>query len=229
MDGVLSTDAPDTAPMQQQPAPRGASRPPVSVADNWYVRWGKRAFDVCVCAVVMVVFLPLFAVVAFGVLVTMGRPVLYRQERVGRHGESFTILKFRSMDHDRRRTHGAYRGPDRRREHKSDHDPRHNTFGRFLRRTSLDELPQLWNVLCGHMSLVGPRPELRSVAEQHDLIDHVRHTVRPGLTGQWQVSADRPGYVHQNVAHDERYVQELNFRRDISIILRTPRALTKGR
>jgi lipopolysaccharide/colanic/teichoic acid biosynthesis glycosyltransferase len=212
------------AASQPQPTSEAALLP-----RNWYVVWGKRTFDVCVAGVVMVVFLPLFALVALGVLIAMGRPVVYRQERVGRNGHSFTMLKFRSMHHDRRATEGGYRGQDRRQDHKSDHDPRHNAFGRFIRKTSLDEMPQLWNVLRGDMSLVGPRPELRTVAERHDLIDHVRHTVRPGITGQWQVSGDRPGYVHQNVAHDERYVQELTLRRDLSIILRTPRALTKGK
>jgi lipopolysaccharide/colanic/teichoic acid biosynthesis glycosyltransferase len=198
------------------------------VPDTWYVRRGKRALDVATATVALVVLSPLLLAATVGVLLTLGRPVLYRQVRVGRHGLPFGVLKFRTMHHDRRGGGERYDGPDRRRDHKSDHDPRHTGFGRFLRRTSMDELPQLWNVLRGEMSVVGPRPEMVAVAERHGLIDHPRHLVRPGLTGLWQVSGDRPGYVHENVHYDERYVQQMSFRLDTRILLQTLGAVVRG-
>ncbi len=100
-------------------------------------------------------------------------------------------------------------------------DPRHTRLGRVLRKLSIDELPQLWNVIRGDMSLVGPRPEFRAIAEQHGILDHPRHEVRPGMTGPWQVSTNRPGYVHENVHLDAQYVQDLTYTTDIKIILRT--------
>lgn len=202
--------------------------PTTVVPDTWYVRRGKRVLDVVTAVVALLVLSPLLLVAGLGVLLTLGRPVLYRQERVGRDGVPFGVLKFRTMHHDRRGAGDRYDGPDRRRDHKSDHDPRHTGFGRFLRRTSMDELPQLWNVLRGEMSIVGPRPEMVTVAERHGLIGHPRHLVRPGLTGLWQVSGDRPGYVHENVHYDERYVQEVSWRLDARILVQTLGAVVRG-
>jgi lipopolysaccharide/colanic/teichoic acid biosynthesis glycosyltransferase len=198
------------------------------VPHSWYVRRGKRVVDVVVATAALVVLSPLLLVAAVGVVLTLGRPVLYRQVRVGRHGVPFGLLKFRTMHHDRRGGEDRFDGPDRRRDHKSEHDPRHTGFGRFLRRTSMDELPQLWNVLRGEMSIVGPRPEMVAVAERYGLIDHPRHLVRPGLTGLWQVSGDRPGYVHENVHYDERYVRQMSWRLDARILVQTVGAVVRG-
>jgi glycosyltransferase involved in cell wall biosynthesis len=109
--------------------------------------------------------------------------------------------------------------------HAADDSLRHTPFGRLIRRSSLDELPQLWNVLKGDMSLVGPRPELPDVAVAFGLIDHPRHMVRSGMTGAWQVSENRDGYVHLNAHMDEEYVGDLTFRRDVTIVLWTFAAL----
>ncbi len=115
-----------------------------------------------------------------------------------------------------------YRGPERRTRHKSCDDPRHTPYGRFLRATSLDELPQLFNVLRGQMSLVGPRPELVEVAEREGFVDHPRHLARPGLTGPFQVSPLRSANrISAGLHLDVRYVADITLRRDLAILART--------
>jgi len=207
------------------------AEPPAAVR-SWYARHGKRLGDVVVASVALVLLSPLLALTAIVVACALGRPVLYRQRRVGCGGEPFELLKFRTMRHDRRGgdepPDGEYGGPERRLDHKRDDDPRHVPVGRFLRRTSIDELPQLWNVLRGQMSIVGPRPEIVAVAERRGLVDHPRHLVRPGITGLCQVSGDRPGYVHENVHHDERYVAEVSAGLDVRIVLRTFAVVLRG-
>ena len=186
-----------------------------------YQRIFKRPLDVALSGVLLIVLAPVFVAAGLGVLATLGRPVLHKQFRVGKDGHEFLMLKYRSMKSCRRISQQPFDGPDRRINHKSLDDPRHTRLGRLFRKTSIDELPQLWNVIRGDMSLVGPRPEFRAIAERHNILDHPRHSVRPGITGPWQVSANRPGYVHENVHLDEEYVQDLTFFRDGKIILRT--------
>ena len=163
-------------------------------------------------------------VIAGVVASTIGRPVLFRQRRIGVDGEPFEVLKFRTMRPDRRgqRLDVIH---DRRRTHKSDNDPRHTRIGRVLRRHSLDELPQLLNVLRGEMSVVGPRPELDGVVEQYPPALHQRHYVKPGLTGLWQVSARGSGPMHENGQWDLAYVDRVSLRTDLQILAMTPRAL----
>jgi lipopolysaccharide/colanic/teichoic acid biosynthesis glycosyltransferase/glycosyltransferase involved in cell wall biosynthesis len=178
----------------------------------------KRPVDIVGSAVLLLLTTPLMLAVAVGVRVTMGPPVIFRQVRLTRGGRPFTMYKFRSMLPESAvpdDVAGASRF------HAADDSLRHTPFGRLIRRSSLDELPQLWNVLRGDMSLVGPRPELPEVAVAFDLIDHARHMVRSGMTGAWQVSENRDGFVHLNVQMDEEYVGDLTFRRDAVIVLRT--------
>jgi lipopolysaccharide/colanic/teichoic acid biosynthesis glycosyltransferase len=154
--------------------------------------------------------------------------VVLRQRRIGMGGRPFTVYKFRTMHADRRRDDDGYAGPDRRRTHKSADDPRLTATGRLLRRLSLDELPQLVNVLRGEMSLVGPRPELPVVVERHYADwQHRRHAVKPGLTGLWQVSERGNGMMHEHVDVDLDYVDQVSLGTDLRILLRTlPAALT---
>jgi lipopolysaccharide/colanic/teichoic acid biosynthesis glycosyltransferase len=162
----------------------------------------------------------------------LGPNIFFCQERVGRNGKSFRMIKFRSMMHDRRSERPDttdYNGSDRRHTHKSLNDPRHTPIGRFIRKWSLDELPQLFNVLKGDMSLVGPRPELVRVAQAHNLVDHPRHLVRPGITGLWQVSRERSSLLHENVHIDVEYVRRVTFLGDIKIMLRTVGAVLRAR
>ncbi|MEM1333743.1 MAG: sugar transferase [Actinomycetota bacterium] len=164
------------------------------------------------------------AIIAGCILVSMGRPVLFRQRRVGRDGEVFEVLKFRTMRPDRR----ASAMPvihDRRLTHKTVADPRHTPFGRVLRKYSLDELPQLINVVRGEMSIVGPRPELESVVARYRPGLDQRHYVKPGLTGLWQISARGDGPMHENGEWDLEYVERISFLTDLTTILRTPAAM----
>ena len=189
-----------------------------------YVRAVKPMLDQALAVGVLAVAALPMAVVALVVAVTMGRPVLFRQRRIGIDGEPFDVLKFRTMREDRRgqRLDVIH---DRRHTHKSAADPRHTTVGRFLRRYSLDEFPQLINVLRGEMSLVGPRPELDSVVERYPSALHQRHYVKPGITGLWQVSARGTGPMHENGQWDLAYVGRVSLRTDLQILAKTPRAL----
>lgn len=192
--------------------------PRFSRRQTFYERFLKRPIDVTGAIVLLILLGPLFVIVGCGVAITMGRPVVFRQRRLGRNGVPFTMFKFRSMKPIEHWDESVL-GP--RPVHAPEDDPRHTPFGRFIRRLSLDELPQLWNVLRGDMSLIGPRPELPDIAEEFDLVHHPRHLVRPGMTGEWQVSELRAGFVHMNVHLDALYVGHLSFRRDLAIALRT--------
>jgi len=189
-----------------------------------YVRVVKPLLDRVLAAVALVVAAVPMLIIAGAVAATMGRPVLFRQRRVGRDGEVFEVLKFRTMRLDRR-SNRLDVIHDRRRTHKSDADPRHTRVGRFLRRYSLDELPQLINVLRGEMSIVGPRPELESVVANYEAALHQRHHVAPGLTGLWQVSARGSGPMHENGQWDLAYVEQVSLRTDLRILAKTPSAM----
>ena len=187
---------------------------------SFYARVGKPVFDRVVAAVLVLLTLPLVVIVGVAVLLVIGPPILFRQRRVGRGGEAFSVLKFRTMRPDRRQQ----RRPvieDRRWTHKSERDPRHTRLGRQLRKWSLDELPQLWNVVRGDMSLVGPRPELVEVVERYEPWQCQRHLVRPGITGLWQVSKRGDGLMHLYTDVDLEYVATMTFRRDLGILFRT--------
>jgi len=181
---------------------------------TFYERHVKRLIDVVGAATLILITAPLAASVSIGVFLTLSRPLWFRQVRVTMGGRKFTMLKFRSMKPESKPMEdGQYHAPR--------DDPRHTRFGQLIRRLSLDELPQLWNVLRGDMSLIGPRPELPAVVKAFDLKEHPRHQVRAGMTGPWQVSEYRNGYVHMNVHVDAEYVGDLTFRRDVEIVLRT--------
>jgi lipopolysaccharide/colanic/teichoic acid biosynthesis glycosyltransferase len=194
-------------------------------ASSFYVRVLKAGFDRLLAAGALVVLAVPMAVIAGVVRATMGKPVLFRQRRIGRGGRPFMVLKFRTMRPDRRQAHRVVPA-DRRRTHKSDDDPRHTSVGRFLRKWSLDELPQLINVVRGEMSLIGPRPELESVvAAYSDSELHGRHLVKPGLTGLWQISARGDGPMHENGDFDLEYVRTVSLATDLRILVRTPKAM----
>lgn len=189
------------------------------------MRLVKPAFDRCLALTVLTIMSVPMLVIALAVRVTMGSPVLFRQDRIGLHGQPFTVLKFRTMHPDRRGATVPV-AVERRRTHKSADDPRHTPVGRFLRKWSLDELPQLINVTRGEMSIIGPRPELVSVVASYtDPTLHDRHLVRPGLTGLWQVSARGDGLMHENGGWDIEYVRTVSFRTDLKILAKTPVAM----
>lgn len=181
----------------------------------------KPLIDRALAAMLVLLLLPVMAVIAVALMVRLGRPIFYRQHRVGKNGEPFELWKFRTMRPDRRAVRLPVEG-DQRVCHKRDDDPRHVPFGSFLRRTSLDELPQFLNVVAGHMSLVGPRPELVEIVERYQPWQHQRHLVKPGITGLWQVSGRGNGLMHENVEVDIEYLRRLSLRTDLAIMLRTP-------
>jgi exopolysaccharide production protein ExoY len=194
----------------------------------------KRVFDVVAALVAIAALLPMFAIVSLAVYVEYPGAVLFRQRRIGFDGREFTCLKFRTMAVDSERALREYlaNNEDARREwettYKLRNDPRITAFGRFLRRSSLDELPQLFNVLMGEMSIVGPRP---IVAEEVPLYrEHFSDyaTARPGLTGLWQISGRNTTSYPQRVAYDVEYLRNWSPIRDIRIIAATVMHLWEG-
>jgi lipopolysaccharide/colanic/teichoic acid biosynthesis glycosyltransferase len=189
----------------------------------------KRALDVVIATALLIVLTPVFGVIALAVLLDSPGPPLFRQTRIGELGYPFEMLKFRTMIRERR-VRGGSPPPgiaDRRRVHKSPYDPRVTRVGRVLRRTCLDELPQLWNVLCGDMSLVGPRPELPEIVQGYEEWQHARHLVPPGITGWWQVNRDER-LMHQATELDLYYIQHQSFRFDVIIVAKTVGVLIRG-
>ena len=196
---------------------------------TFYERYVKHALDRAVALVLVVLLLPVLTVTALAVLVTLGSPIVFRQERVGRGGRRFAMYKFRTMKPDLRRWQCPnYRGPERRHTHKTSDDPRHTRLGRRLRKSSIDELPQLFNVLRGDMSLIGPRPELVQIVTHYRGWQHARHAVKPGITGLWQVTERaNGGLMHECVELDLAYVERLSLRSDLAILFKTPFALLR--
>jgi exopolysaccharide biosynthesis polyprenyl glycosylphosphotransferase len=172
----------------------------------------KRACDFAGSLVMMALGSPLFLVLAVLIRLDSRGPVLFRQERIGLNGKKFHMYKFRTMQtsaspYDFSPTAST--------------DPRITRVGRFLRRTSLDELPQLINVVQGRMSLVGPRPEMPFIVEQYRERHRQRLQVKPGVTGLWQLSGDRAFHIHENIEYDLYYIQHRNFFMDLAILLHT--------
>ena len=169
----------------------------------------KRAMDLTLTAPVFVVSLPVQAGIAVAVRAKLGSPVLFRQERPGRDGKPFTMIKFRTM-----------LPVDESRGWVTD-EQRMTPFGAFLRSTSLDELPTLWNIVKGDMSLVGPRPLLMAYLERYSPEQARRHEVRPGLTGLAQVNGRNAISWEEKFAYDVRYVDEHDWRMDLEILAKT--------
>jgi lipopolysaccharide/colanic/teichoic acid biosynthesis glycosyltransferase len=185
----------------------------------------KRVLDVMAAATMLVMLTPLLILVALIIRLESPGQVIYRQARVGRNGVPFTIYKFRTMIPDRRKQPAPIPGEDRRKRHKSERDPRVTGVGRFLRRSSIDELPQLFNILKGDMSFVGPRPELPQIVENYQDWQLQRHLVTPGLSGWWQVVGRSDLPMHEHTDLDIYYVENQSFTLDAKIVLLTFRAL----
>jgi exopolysaccharide biosynthesis polyprenyl glycosylphosphotransferase len=191
----------------------------------------KRSLDVVLSAVALIVLAPVLLLVAIAVRVDSGAPILFRQERVGRHGRRFAMYKFRTMAPDAESrladllAHNVISGP----AFKLDTDPRITRVGKVLRRTSLDELPQLWNVVRGQMSLVGPRPPLPTEVAGYDLWHRRRLSMKPGITGLWQVSARLEAEFDRWVELDLRYIDRWSLWLDVKIMARTIPAMLTGR
>lgn len=194
----------------------------------------KRALDIILILVGGMVVIPLISVIALLVRCTSRGPVFYGQQRVGRGGTPFLIWKFRTMRCDADEVLARMLAQDEalrqewERDHKLRRDPRVTAIGRILRRTSLDELPQFWNVLVGQMSLVGPRPVTAVEAEKYGDCWDLYLRVRPGLTGLWQVSRDSQTTYPERVAMDSFYVHNWSPWLDFVILARTVRSMVRG-
>jgi exopolysaccharide biosynthesis polyprenyl glycosylphosphotransferase len=191
----------------------------------------KRVLDIVGSLVGLVVLFPVLLVAALLVKMTSPGPALYRQERVGLRGRQFRVWKFRSMSFgsdqrvaDLMAEHGGYVPFYKMRD-----DPRITPFGRFLRRSSIDELPQLINVLKGEMSLIGPRPQVQAEVDQYAPEHHRRLVVKPGITGLWQVSGRSDVPRHEALLLDLYYIDTWSLRGDLHILLKTAKAVTTAR
>jgi exopolysaccharide biosynthesis polyprenyl glycosylphosphotransferase len=179
----------------------------------------KRALDFCTSLILILLMLPVWAVLAILIRIDSKGPAFFCQTRVGRGGKRFNLYKFRSMKVDAPKF--GFHPTD-------SYDPRITRVGRWLRRTSLDELPQLINILKGEMSLVGPRPEMPFIVERYNERHAERLSVTPGLTGLWQISADRAFLIHENIQYDLYYIRHRNFFMDMAILLHTIVFAMKG-
>ena len=197
----------------------------------------KRAFDLCISSAVLLVTSPLLLVVAVGVKLSSPGPVFFRQVRLGRATEPFTVNKFRSMTvaaeaapARRRGRHTGPRTPDRplhELRHKQDESVRITRFGAFLRRTGIDEIPQFINVFKGDMSVVGPRPFIPSESNVDGWATR-RFEVRPGITGLWQVSGRNDLTRNDLVQLDYLYVASWSLWWDLKIMFETPKTMARG-
>lgn len=179
----------------------------------------KRTIDLCVSLVAIGALLPLYLGIALSIKCDSPGPVVFRQKRTGLNGRGFTIYKFRTMYVDTP-VHMLTPG--------SADDPRITRVGRFLRRTSLDELPQLLNVIKGDMSLVGPRPEMPFIVETYTEHQRQRLTVTPGITGLWQISGDRALQIHENLEYDLYYIANRSLSLDLAILFQTAFSVIRG-
>jgi lipopolysaccharide/colanic/teichoic acid biosynthesis glycosyltransferase len=196
-----------------------------------YERFGKRLLDCVLIVVSLVLVFPIMLALTL-VLLLQGHSPFFRQDRIGRNGETFTIWKFRTMVPDAERHLSEYlaSNPDAAEEwnttQKLKRDPRVTRIGKFLRKTSLDELPQLWNVLIGDMSLVGPRPML---PEQQALYPGKSYyELKPGITGMWQVSERNDSEFASRAMYDSVYCRDLSFSTDVGILARTISVVLRG-
>ncbi|MCI9007014.1 MAG: sugar transferase [Lachnospiraceae bacterium] len=177
---------------------------------NFYKKYGKRLLDLCISVPLCIVLSPIMGIIALLVAVKLGRPVLFTQNRPGYKEKIFKMYKFRSMT-DERDSKGELL-PD---------EVRLTSFGKCLRSTSLDELPELFNILKGDMSLVGPRPLLVQYLPLYNKSQRRRHNVKPGITGLAQINGRNSISWEEKFEYDVQYVETLSFRNDIDILFKT--------
>lgn len=198
---------------------------------NAVQRLVKRVFDLLIGGIVILLISPLLGLVALAIKVDSKGPAIFRQQRVGENGRLFAMYKFRSMvvGAEKMQAQQVSYDQDGNIIFKREDDPRVTRVGRFIRRTSLDELPQLLNVLQGTMSLVGPRPELPMMVGRYELWQHKRFAVPQGMTGWWQINgrADKP--LHLHTEDDIYYIQNYSLLMDIYILLKTPWVVFRGK
>lgn len=192
----------------------------VSPPETLYIyELAKRALDLLVAVTTLAILSPLFAILALAVSLDSEGPIIFKQQRVGKNGKLFEIYKFRTMRID---------APTYQFSPTTVGDWRITRLGKFLRKVSLDELPQIFNVIRGDMSLVGPRPEMPFIVETYGPRERLRLSVLPGITGLWQLSADRAFLIHENPQYDLYYIRNRGFFMDLAILLHTLAFAIKG-
>lgn len=180
----------------------------------------KPFIDFLVAALLLLLTSPIMLVIAVMIKLDSKGPVIFKQERYGKNGIKFNIYKFRTMRTD---------APKYGLSPTTSHDPRITRLGRLLRKTSLDELPQLLNIIKGDMSFVGPRPEMKRIVEEsYTDLERRRFLVKPGITGLWQVSDARKEPIHHNLQYDFHYISNVSLQLDIKIIFRTAMVMIKS-
>ena len=191
----------------------------------------KRGVDIAGALTAFALFAPIFIATAIAIKMELSGPVFFRQTRIGKNGVPFTMVKFRSMRVGADALHAKMQGATTSRHairYKNQNDPRVTETGRFIRRYSIDELPQFWNVLTGDMSLVGPRPALPSEVKKYSASDRDRLLVKPGITCLWQVEGRANIDFVGQVALDRKYVRQRSLLMDFLLLLRTPYAVLFG-
>ncbi|WP_342554637.1 sugar transferase [Paenibacillus sp. FSL R7-0652] len=185
-----------------------------------YANFWKPLIDVTAAAILLLAVSPVMILLSILIKVDSKGSIIFRQDRYGKNGVKFSIYKFRTMYVD---------APKYSVSPTSSLDPRITRVGRFLRKTSLDELPQLLNILKGEMSFIGPRPELKTIVEQHYTeLERRRFLVKPGITGLWQVSEARKEPIHHNLQYDFHYILNMSLVMDLKVIIRTVRVMIKS-
>ncbi len=179
---------------------------------SFYAKRGKYLLDFVAAFLLILIFAPLMILISILIKLSSRGPIFFSHKRVGINNKLFVIHKFRSLHIDT---------PSYSEKPHSTEDVRITAVGKWIRKTSLDELPQLFNVIKGEMSLVGPRPEMPFLAENYEDWENQRHLVRPGMTGLWQLSPRRRGSIREGIPVDLEYIENLSLWNDFKILLRT--------
>lgn len=193
------------------------------ITKHRFYRFIKRSFDIIASFIGLIVLSPIFLLVAIAIKLDDGGPVFYNQERIGKNGKPFKMYKFRSMkvNADQELNNLIHKNEIEGAMFKIKDDPRITRVGKFIRKSSIDEFPQLLNVLLGQMSIVGPRPPLPREVQMYSDYDWQRLYVRPGCTGLWQVTVRNSVGFHEMVNIDLEYIKKRGFWLDIKIMLKT--------
>lgn len=218
--------------------PREATGQPMSVYErikpierrNGYNLW-KRGMDLAVSIFLLILFSPIMIIAAIAIAITDPGPILFKHKRIGRKGRPFGVYKFRTMciDAEKRLDEMLKNNPDvDPRSIKFENDPRITKVGKFLRKTSIDEMPQLFNVLRGEMSMVGPRPMVEKEVAHFDDWMLGRFLVKPGITCYWQIMGRSLTTAEERMALDQKYLDEMGFWTDLKILAKTPWAVIKS-
>lgn len=215
------------------PRRRIASMPAIhlngQVLSDWSA-FSKRLMDVLVSGCLLLLFAPVMLIIALCIKLSYGAPVLFRQERVGKNGRVFVIIKFRTMKPDSDKQTSEIIQSGKQAGFKWKDDPRvENQFARFLRKTGMDELPQLWNVLSGRMSLVGPRPATPELVRNYSPEHKIRLAIPPGLTGLQQVNCRGTASIQEILAFDIQYIQHQSLWLDTVILMKTLHTVISGK